>query len=65
MTVAGGNRVPVEILRSADSDNRIGVGECGEDTDSARHKSAHHVPRRTSVKQRPTRWSSQTARGQP
>lgn len=27
--------IPVEVLRSTYCDNRIGVGECGEDTDSA------------------------------
>ena len=27
--------IPVEVLGSTDCDNRIGVGECGEDTDSA------------------------------
>ena len=36
--------IPVEVLRSTYCDNRIGVGECGEDTDSAQLVSTCHVP---------------------
>ena len=55
--------IPVEVLRSTYCDNRIGVGECGEDTDSAQLVSTcscAHLPRSAH-----TRWSSRIARGQP
>lgn len=54
---------PVEVLGSAYCDNRIGIGKSGKDTNSVRLvRTVGEVQLPRSVH---TRWSSQTARGQP